>query len=72
MPFLAYHDAIGTSLSELPSHSGDATTWQASLQGRHTTYFGFGVLSETSVGGGAQRNFGTPYEELPSGVVRVN
>ncbi len=57
--------------TDLPEHSGDRVNWNAGLQGRHTNYFGFGVLSETSVGINESRNYGTPYADLPSGSVRV-
>ncbi|HET6761908.1 MAG TPA: TonB-dependent receptor, partial [Gemmatimonadaceae bacterium] len=61
-----------SSLStELPAHSGDRTNWSGGLQGRHSNYFGFGILSETSVGTSRSRNYGTPYLEMPSGTVRI-
>ncbi len=63
--------AATASPTELPAHSGDRTTWNAGLQGRHTNYFGFGVLSETSVGVSQNRNYGTPYLDLPNASVRV-
>lgn len=65
-------DAVTGSTTELPSHSGDHTNWQAGISARHTNYFGFGVLSETSVGVSANRNYGSPYLDLPNGAVRVN
>ena len=46
------------SPTELPAHSGDRTNWNGGLQGRHTNYFGFGVLSETSFGVSENRNYG--------------
>ncbi|MDQ6831576.1 MAG: TonB-dependent receptor [Gemmatimonadota bacterium] len=58
--------------TELPAHSGDRVNWQGFLQGRHSSYFGFGVLSETQAGYAASRNYGLPYLSLPSGSVRVN
>jgi hypothetical protein len=64
--------AANVSPTELPSHSGNRTYMNGSLQARHTGYFGFGVLSETSVGMNGGRNFGTPYLDLPSGTVRIN
>ncbi|HUR00200.1 MAG TPA: TonB-dependent receptor [Gemmatimonadaceae bacterium] len=57
--------------SELPAHSGDRTNWNVGAQGRHTNYFGFGILSETSFGLSRSRNYTTPYLELPSGTVRI-
>jgi hypothetical protein len=64
--------AVSVTPTELASHGGDRTSWNAGLQGKHTNYFGFGILSETSVGGSQNRNYGTPYLDLPSGSVRVN
>ena len=64
--------AITMSPTELPAHSGDRSFWNAGLQGRHTNYFGFGILSETSIGLSGNRNYGTPYLDEPSGSVRVS
>ncbi|MFL5487543.1 MAG: carboxypeptidase regulatory-like domain-containing protein [Gemmatimonadaceae bacterium] len=58
--------------SELPAHSGDRTNWNGGVQGRHTNYFGLGILSETSLGLNRSRNYSTPYLALPSGTVRIN
>ena len=57
---------------ELPAHSGDRTNWNAGLQGRHGSYFGIGILSETSGGLRRSRNYSTPYLEMPSGTVRIS
>ncbi|MDB4873923.1 MAG: hypothetical protein JWM41_369 [Gemmatimonadetes bacterium] len=57
--------------TELPSHATDRTSWNATLQGRYTNYYGF-VLSETSLGIGGQRSYSSPYLDLPSGNVRLN
>jgi hypothetical protein len=57
--------------NELPAHSGDRTNWNGGLQGRHTNYFGIGILSETSVGLSRSRNYGTPYLAMPSGTVLI-
>lgn len=64
--------AVTMSPSELPAHSGDRKSWNAGVQGRHTNYFGFGILSESSVGLSANSNYGTPYLDEPSGTVRIN
>jgi Carboxypeptidase regulatory-like domain len=64
--------AVTLSPTELPAHSGDRSSWNAGLQGRHTNYFGFGILSETSLGLSGNSNYGTPYLDEPSGSVRVN
>ena len=57
---------------EFPAHSGDRTNWNGMVQGRHSTYFGFGVLSETQLSYSSAKNWGTPYLSLPSGSVLVN
>jgi carboxypeptidase family protein/TonB-dependent receptor-like protein len=63
--------AVSMVPTELPSHSGDRTNYSVGLQGRHTNYFGF-LLSETSLGISQNKNYGTPYLDLPSGNVRIN
>ena len=62
--------SIGTT--ELPSHSGSMTNWNAGVQAQHTAYFGFGILTETGLSVSASHRYGTPYLDLPSGTVRVN
>jgi len=62
--------ALGMTPTELPSHSGDRTSWNLGLQGRHTNYFDF-LLSETSIGVSRNKNYGSPYIDLPNGTVRV-
>ena len=59
------------SLSEFPAHAGDRTTWNAGAQARHSAYLRNVVLSETTVGGFASHNAGSPYALLPSGQVLV-
>ncbi|HVZ47583.1 MAG TPA: TonB-dependent receptor [Gemmatimonadaceae bacterium] len=62
-----------TSLtSELPAHSGDHTNWNGGAQVRHSTYFGIGILSETTVGYSAGETSSDPYLLMPGGTVRVN
>jgi hypothetical protein len=63
--------ALGMTPTELPSHSGDRTSWNLGIQGRHTNYFDF-LLSETSIGISRNKNYGSPYMDLPNGTVRVN
>ncbi len=58
--------------TELPGHSGDRTNWRGGLQARHNAYFGVGILSETSVGVSASRNWALPYLEMPAGRVLVS
>ncbi len=62
--------AVGTS--ELPAHSADQTHWSAQLQFHHSTYFGFGILSETGVAVNAIRRYVTPFVALPGGGVQIS
>ena len=62
----------GGSTTEVPAYGGDRTNWRFGVQGRHSNYFGVGILTETSVGVSAAKNYGTPYLDLPAGRVRVN
>lgn len=59
-------------LTEVPAHSGDRVSWNGGTQVRHSTYFGFGALSETAISLSANRAAGDAYVNLPSGVVRVS
>jgi hypothetical protein len=63
---------IGGGVMSLPASSGDRTNWNGGLQARHNSYFGFGILEETTIGASGSRNYGTPYLTLPSGRVLVN
>jgi hypothetical protein len=58
--------------TELPSHSGDRTSWRGSVQGRHNAYIRNTILSETSIGLSVSRNEASPYLALPAGRVRVS
>ncbi len=58
--------------TDVPGFGGTRTNWRGGLQGRHSAYFGFGILSETSIGFNASRNEGTPYLTMPAGRVRVS
>jgi hypothetical protein len=60
------------AVTSLPASDGERTSWRGGLQGRHTTYFGVGILSETSLGLQWSRNYSDPYLSLPGGRVRVN
>ena len=62
--------SVGTS--ELPAHSGDRTNWNGQLQFHHSTYFGFGILSESGVAVSESRSYVTPFVALPSGTVLVS
>lgn len=57
--------------SEMPAHNGERTTWAGGIQTRHSAYIASILLSESSLGYNATRNYGTPYLEAPSGSVRV-
>ncbi len=63
---------VSNLTTELPAHSGDRTSWNAGAQVRHSTYFGIGILSETTVGLSGSDAASTPYLLMPSGSVRVN
>jgi hypothetical protein len=65
-------DPATSMTTELPAHSGERANWYGGVQGRHSGYFGFGVLSETSVGVNRSRFYSDPFLGLPSGSVRVN
>jgi len=67
---------VGGSIGELAAHSGERTSYNGGVQGRHSAYFESGLLSgflsETNVTLSGSRNAGTPYFDLPSGTVRIN
>lgn len=63
---------VSAQVTELPAHSGTRTNFNGGLQGRHSTYFGFGALSETSVSLSLSRNASDPFLLMPSGTVRIN
>ncbi|MEP6763510.1 MAG: carboxypeptidase-like regulatory domain-containing protein [Gemmatimonadaceae bacterium] len=58
-------------ITQLASASGERTDLSGGLQVRQNRYIGL-LLSETSAGINASRNYGDPYLDLPSGTVRVN
>lgn len=62
---------VGGGVTQLQSASGDRTNWNGGIQARHNSYIGL-VLSESSLGVNATRDFGEPYLNLPSGRVRVS
>jgi hypothetical protein len=62
----------GGSATEVPAFGGDRTNWRFGVQGRHSSFFGVGILTETSGGVSSSKNYGTPYLALPAGRVRVN
>ena len=59
------------SATEMPGFGGDRTNWRYGVQGRHSSFFGVGILTETSAGFGGSKSYGTPYLDLPAGRVRV-
>ena len=63
---------VGGGVTSLPASNGDRTSWNLGLQTRHNSYFGFGILEETTLGLSGSHSFGTPYLSLPSGRVIVN
>jgi hypothetical protein len=63
---------IGVSTSEFPAHGADRTNWNGQLQFRQSTYFWFGILSETGVSTSASRTYVSPFAALPSGSVLVS
>ncbi len=56
----------------LPTALGQNTSWNGSLQARHSAYFGYGILTETSLGLSMSDNESSPYVDLPSGRIRIN
>jgi carboxypeptidase family protein len=63
---------LGGGVTSLPATSGDRTSWNGGLTARHNSYFGVGILEETTIGVSGSHGFGTPYLSLPSGRVLVN
>ena len=63
---------VSNLTTEMPAHSGDRTDWNYGLQGRHSTYFDWGALSETTLGATASQSSTSPFLDGPSGSVRVN
>jgi hypothetical protein len=61
----------GALLLATPSHADATTFWGANVLLVHTNYFGFGVLSKTTLGVAAQSTVVDPYERIPEGTVRV-
>ena len=59
-------------VTAVPASDAERTNWRGGVQGRHTTYFGVGILSETSLGAQWSRLYADPYLLLPGGRVRVN
>jgi hypothetical protein len=62
----------GALSTEVPAHGGNRTSLNGGLQLNHTAYVKSVVLSESTIGVNANRNYGSPYTELPSASVLVN
>ena len=62
----------GVGTGELPAHSGDRTNWSGQVQFHQSTYFGFGILSESGVAVSANRSYVSPFVAMPSGSVLVS
>ncbi|MBA2686890.1 MAG: carboxypeptidase regulatory-like domain-containing protein [Gemmatimonadaceae bacterium] len=63
---------VSAFATELPSHSGEQTSWRGGLQGKHSSYVKNKILSETSGGVSLSRTFANPFLDLPNAFVRVN
>jgi len=60
------------ALLAVPARGGAAERWSASISAGHTNYFGFGVLSRTSLGLSVSQDAVEPYLHIPQGNVRVS
>jgi hypothetical protein len=57
---------------DLPTRGAETSSWSFGVTGRHNSYFGFGVLTETNVGISTSGGSNDPYLDMPSGSVRVS
>ena len=57
--------------TEMPAHAGERRDWNVGAQARHSGYYGFGLLSESTIGFNSSSNATTPFVGLPSGTVRI-
>lgn len=64
-------DPLSNLTTEFPAHSGTRTDLNGGVQARHSGYFGFGVLSETTVGYSQSKSETDPFLLAPSGTVRI-
>lgn len=62
----------GGLLLTTPAHGGDARLWGANATLSHSAYFGFGILTKTTLGFAGSGTTTSPYQELPEGSVRVS
>ena len=61
----------GPLTSEFPAHSGDRTNWNTGVTGTHTAYVK-SLLSESTIGFNGNRQYGSPYTNIPNASVLVN
>lgn len=64
--------STGGLLLATPSHAGESSLWGANVAGVHSAYFGFGVLTKTTLGFAASGTRIAPFVDLPEGSVRVS
>jgi hypothetical protein len=62
---------VSNSSTEFPSHSGERLAWYGGLQARHSTYFSFGILTETVASFSGADIKSTPFLQVPSGSVLI-
>jgi hypothetical protein len=58
-------------LTRTPAQIGEAEGWSTSASLQHSNYFGFGILSQTTLGVSVVRQSQQPFLEYPTGTVRV-
>ena len=63
---------VSAFATELPSHSGERTSWRGGLQARHSSYVKNKILTETSGSVSLSKTFSNPFLDLPNAFVRVN
>jgi hypothetical protein len=58
-------------LTRTPAQTGEAEGWSTSASLQHSNYFGFGILSQTTLGVSVARQSQRPFLDYPTGTVRV-
>ncbi len=61
----------GGLMLAMPSHAGETTLWSGNATVIHSNYFGFGILTKTTLGVARSGQNAEPYLSLPEGIVRV-
>lgn len=61
----------GSLLLGTATHTGETSFWGANATLTHSNYFGFGILSRTTLGLAASGSSTSPYAAIPEGNVRV-